>query len=194
MRKQTIIDSNMQIIPTEKIWQDFGVDLRRFVYSKVSDKEIVNDIIQNIFFKIHSNINSLKDNSKLGSWLFQIARNSIMDYYRGKKKAQRLLENLKKEEFFIENTSSEILQYCMDFFISRLPQKYKDALIFTEFNGNSQQELSKKEGISISASKSRVQRARQKLKQIVIDYSFFENNKESIDYFNLEEYCPLSKK
>lgn len=75
-------------LSTEKIWEEFSDRLSRFVFSKISDQHIVENIIQDIFFKIHSNINHLKSNTKLGSWLFQIARNAIMDYFREEKKVK----------------------------------------------------------------------------------------------------------
>ena len=180
-------------LTTEEIWNKFGDRLRRFIYSKVSDTDVVNDIIQDIFYKIHTNIHKLKNNSKLGSWLFQIARNAIIDYFREEKKAKELLKNMNKEDKYVKETSTDILMYCMTFFMSRLPEKYKEALIFTEFKGKSQIELAEKEGISVSAAKSRVQRARKQLREIVINYSLFESKKGNFDLSNLDEYCPLSK-
>ena len=180
-------------LTTEEIWIEFGDRLRRFIYSKVSDRDIVNDIIQDVFYKIHSNIHNLENNSKLTSWLFQIARNSIIDYFREEKKAMELLKNMGQEDAYVKKTSTEILKYCMTFFLSRLPKKYEEAIIYTEFEGHSQVELAKKEGISVSAAKSRVQRAKKQLREVVTNYSSFESNRDNIDTSNIDEYCPLSK-
>jgi len=187
------IGKNTPTLTTEEIWIEFGDRLRRFIYSKVSDTDVVNDIIQDVFYKIHTNLHHLKNNSKLTSWLFQIARNAIIDYFREEKKATELLKNMKQEDTYVKKTSIEILKYCMTFFLSRLPKKYEDAIIFTEFKGNSQIELAKKEGISVSAAKSRVQRAKKQLKEVVTAYSSFESHRDNIDVANIDEYCPLSK-
>lgn len=187
------VEKTTTTLTTEEIWIEFGDRLRRFIYSKVSDRDIVNDIIQDVFYKIHSNIHNLKNNSKLTSWLFQVARNAIIDYFREEKKATELLKNMNQEDTYVKKTSTEILKYCMTFFLSRLPEKYEEAIIFTEFKGNSQIELAKKESISVSAAKSRVQRAKKQLKVVVTTYSSFESHRENIDVANIDEYCPLSK-
>ena len=43
------------------------------------------DILQDVFIKIHLKIDTLKDESKIKPWLYQITRNRIMDYYRQNK-------------------------------------------------------------------------------------------------------------
>ncbi len=184
-----------QSLSTEEIWNEFNFDLRKFIKSRLRDNSIVDDIIQNVFFKIHSNIHQLKDNSKLGSWLFQIARNSLTDYFRKEQKAKKVIAELDNEkDFSVETTSKDILTYCMDYFISKLPAPYSDAIIFTEYKGNTQVDLAKKENISISAAKSRVQRARAKLKELILKYSHFESERQGIDISNLTEHCPICKK
>lgn len=193
MKTDLAIEKKAPTLTTEEIWIEFGDRLRSFIYQKISNPDIVNDIIQDIFYKIHTNIHHLKNNSKLTSWLFQIARNAIIDYFREEKKARELLEKMNKEDSYVKKTSTEILKYCMTFFLSRLPEKYEDAIIFTEFKGNSQVELAKKEGISVSAAKSRVQRAKKQLNKVVTAYSSFEGYREGIDIANIDEYCPLSK-
>lgn len=187
------VENKTVTLSTEEIWKEFGGRLRSFIYSKVSDADVVNDIIQDIFYKIHTNIHKLKNNSKLSSWLFQIARNAIIDYFREEKKARELLNTMNKDDKYVKKTSTEILKYCMTFFMSRLPVKYKEALVFTEFEGKSQIELAENVGISVSAAKSRVQRARKQLREIVINYSLFESQGGDFDLSNLDEYCPLSK-
>ncbi len=193
MKTDSAIEKKTPILTTEEIWIEFGDRLRRFIYSKVSDRDIVNDIIQDIFYKIHTNLHHLKNNSKLTSWLFQIARNAIIDYFREEKKARELLATMEKEDTYVKKASTEILKYCMTFFLSRLPKKYEEAMIFTEFKGNTQSELAKQEGISVSAAKSRVQKAKKLLKEVVSAYSSFESYRDNIDVANIDEYCPLNK-
>jgi hypothetical protein len=65
-----------------------------------------------------------------------------------------------------------------------LPPRYRDALILTEWQGMSQDELAKKVGLSVSGAKSRVQRARSQLKQLLLDCCRFEIDRRGnvIDY------------
>ena len=108
MKTDSAIEKKLTLT-TEEIWIEFGDRLRRFMYNKVSARDIVNDIIQDIFYKIHTNLHNLKNNSKLTSWLFQIAGNAIIDYFREEKKAIELLKNMKQEDNYVKNTSTETL-------------------------------------------------------------------------------------
>ncbi|MFO7869584.1 MAG: sigma factor [Bacteroidales bacterium] len=67
---------------TELIWNELYHDLERFIFSRVKEREITNDILQDVFIKIHTNIETLTNESKLSSWMYQISRNTIHDYFR----------------------------------------------------------------------------------------------------------------
>jgi len=77
---------------TENIWLNLSANLKSFILSKVSDKAAADDILQEVFVKIHLKINTLKDDSKLNPWLYQITRNLIADYYRNL--TRRTIRNL----------------------------------------------------------------------------------------------------
>ena len=66
---------------TEKVWEDFNTGLKRFILKQVQDEPGAEDILQDVFLKIHSHIGSLKESDKLQSWIYQIARNAIADFY-----------------------------------------------------------------------------------------------------------------
>ena len=70
---------------SEKIWQEYHSRLRAFIKSRISDDMATDDILQNVFLKMHGGLASLKDETKLQSWLYQIAGNAIIDYYRSQK-------------------------------------------------------------------------------------------------------------
>ncbi len=75
----------MVIDKVEYLWKDFEAKLRSFIYSKIPDKAATEDILQEVFIKIHLKIGTLKDDAKLKPWLYQITRNLIVDYYRRNK-------------------------------------------------------------------------------------------------------------
>ena len=65
---------------TKQVWTSYSEDLKRFIISKVKDVTIADDILQDNFIKIHTKLHTLKDITKLKSWCFTVARNSILDY------------------------------------------------------------------------------------------------------------------
>ena len=67
---------------TEDIWLNFGNKLKSFIKSKVQNETIAEDILQETFIKIHSNIDKLEDNTKIQAWVYQITRNVIADHFR----------------------------------------------------------------------------------------------------------------
>lgn len=150
---------------TEIIWKKFADDLRKFIFSRVKDADVAEDILQDVFVKIHLNLTKLKSESKLSSWLFQITRNSIIDYFR-----QAKTTDLKSDVSEEIDTPEDYLEFdrCLKRFVNELPDKYREALVKTEFGSLSQKEFAAELGISYSGAKSRVQRAKEELKELFI--------------------------
>lgn len=166
----------------ELIWKEFHNELDGFIYSHIKDREITNDILQDIFVKIQNNIDTLKDESKLSSWIYQIARNAINDYFRKLKPHFEFTDyDLIDEEQTVDNGE---LEKCLKPFINQLDDKYKEAIILTEFNGLTQKQLAQKLNISYSGAKSRVQRAKEYLKNLFTDCCTIQSDK----YGNVVDY------
>ena len=72
-------------VTTKTIWEEFRDSLKGFISARVQNKDDAEDILQDVFFKIHKKIDTLKDESRLPSWIYQITRHSIIDYYRSTK-------------------------------------------------------------------------------------------------------------
>ncbi|MGK0467707.1 sigma-70 family RNA polymerase sigma factor [Clostridium sp.] len=64
------------------LWEEFSIPLRKFISKRISNQQNAEDILQEVFLKINSNIEALKDKQKLQSWIYSIARNTIIDFYR----------------------------------------------------------------------------------------------------------------
>jgi len=162
------------MIAVEIIWEECGAALRQFILKRVSDETIADDILQEVFVKIQSHIGTLRDVHKIRPWLYQITRNTIIDHYRSRKPMVELPEPLNIEDGFVADDIIDDLTPCIDNMVNRLPDKYRQAIILTVYKGMTQKEMGEKLGISLSGAKSRVQRAREKLKSMLLECCHFE--------------------
>jgi RNA polymerase sigma-70 factor, ECF subfamily len=64
----------------------------RFIYYRVSHKEVAEDLTEELFIKAFRNLKTLEQTAAFDGWLYQIARNLVIDYYRSKKQMVPLEE------------------------------------------------------------------------------------------------------
>lgn len=179
----------MVIDKIEYLWKEFESRLRSFIYSKIPDKDVTEDILQDVFIKIHLKIDTLKDESKLKPWLYQITRNMITDYYRKNKSVYQPLMSLSEpaEEDTDNRVMDEAVQDMIDM-MKDLPEEYCEALYLTELQGLNQKEYAEKAGISYSSAKSRVQRSRKLLKDMLMRCCHYEFDKYGT-VLNISQNC-----
>lgn len=160
-------------VTLENIWYKFAAKLRHFIQSKVSDPATSEDILQDVFVKIQNGLDRLQDKSKLRSWIYLITRNAIIDHYRTRKEMVEITESLPAEAATVEGDVGELTTSFLQMIYS-LPEPYREALVLTEFEGMTQKQLALKAEISLSGAKSRVQRAREMLRQMLHECCTFE--------------------
>jgi RNA polymerase sigma-70 factor (ECF subfamily) len=154
---------------SEKIWQEYHSRLRAFIKSRIIDDAATDDTLQNVFLKMHSGLTSLKDETKLQSWLYQIARNAIIDYHRSQRPTVDIPEWLPQPETDPGEKVTQELSECLQPMIQLLPGKYREAVILSELRGLTQKEVADVQGTSLSGAKSRVQRGRVLLKNMLAE-------------------------
>lgn len=152
-------------INTEYIWDNFNKDLHRFINKNIKDNDISKDILQDVFLKIHLKLNTLSDKDKLTIWIYQITRNSILDFLKKHR------PNADEIDFFTDNKAEEEsfnleMSACMLNLVNKLPEKYQDAIVKTDLGKVSQKDYAKLSGLSYSGAKTRVQRARTELHEL----------------------------
>ena len=175
---------------TDTIWHEYHARLSAFIRGKVAE-EAADDLLQEVFIKIHAQINSLKEGVKLESWLYQITRNTIVDYYRSKQIMEALPDWLEQPQVEEEEAIRQELSSCLEPMIKALPEKYRHAIQMSEMENKTQKEVAEQDGISLSGAKSRVQRGRSLLKNMLSDCCQFEVNKENqiLSYEKKEKSC-----
>ena len=125
------------------------------------------DVLQNVFLKMHTGLVALKDEARLQSWLYQIARNAIIDYFRSQKPLVELPDHIPQYETDPGEIITQELSDCLRPMIQLLPEKYREAVMLSELRGLTQKEVAKVQGTSLSGAKSRVQRGRVLLKNML---------------------------
>ena len=159
---------------SEQLWESFSRPLQQFILRRVPDTHSAEDILQDVFLKIHTRIDTLQQHERVAAWIYQIARNTIADHYRARRPMAELPETLEVED---EHPSEDVVREllpCVAAMVDALPDTYRQALRLTEYQGLSQKQLSEQLGISFSGAKSRVQRARAKIKQELLDCCHFQ--------------------
>ncbi len=156
---------------TEEVWDNFNKQLYTFIYKRVNNKVEAEDILQNVFIKIHKNIEKLNEKEKLPPWIYRIARNTIIDYYRsmGKNRHQEFNEELIPHEITPKGDLYCEIKTCLKSFVGILPEKYKESVELSELGGMKQKDVAEKLSISLPSAKSRIQRDREMIKQHFID-------------------------
>lgn len=153
----------------ESIWETYQRRLLDFIQRRVGDRMASEDILQDVFLRIYANLPALKDVNRLQSWIYQITRNAIVDYYRAKRTAQPLPEWLSEPSVEIEESVEKELSCCLLPMIEELPQKYRHAVLLSDIEGVPHNQIAQNQQVSLSAVKSRVQRGRRMLKKMFED-------------------------
>ncbi|HJV79114.1 MAG TPA: RNA polymerase sigma factor SigZ [Paludibacter sp.] len=158
------------------IWNEFNKELKAYITRTIRNQADADDIMQEVFVKIICNIDKVNKAENLRQYLYGIVRNTINDYFK-----DQLYKNSDAEipEMALEEETQSLNAVIADSlkpFINQLPEKYKEALLITEFQDISQKELAERLNISYSGAKSRVQRGKEKLKAQLLDCCAFQSD------------------
>lgn len=153
---------------SEEIWEDFHAALFRFIKARVSNRADAEDILQEVFLKIHTRKEALRDEERLAGWVFRLASNAVSDHFRRLKKpniGEVAVEGESRPVYAGRSRSTEQeFALCVRPFVEMLDEPYRQALILTEFEGMTLSKAAGRAEISVSGMKSRVQRGRKMLR------------------------------
>lgn len=149
---------------TAEIWGAFHDRLRGFVARRIRREGDREDVLQDIFMKIHAGLPGLADEAKLEAWLFGVARRAVVDHFR--KRRSGALPPEPAAEPLAEDPSKEVASWLRPMMES-LPIPDREALELADVAGLEQGAVAERLGLSLSGAKSRIQRARLKLKDVL---------------------------
>lgn len=153
---------------TKEISKDLYQQLLAFLLKRVRDEQIAQDLLQEAFLKWLRKAEQIRDPDKMLAYLYQIIRNNLNDYFRSLK-PEYSSENLKVEDPDEDHiVLNKAFAQSIPHLIQELPEPFRSVLWEVEIRGKSQKELAAQLEIPYSTLKSRVQKARELLREQIL--------------------------
>lgn len=175
------------------LWLEYQNGLKYYILKKVKNEDIANELTSEVLMKVYNSCCSSAKIKNVRSWMFQIAHNTMVDHFRKEQKFTRVIpESYDREATVLYEESNELLGPLLEL----LPKKYAEPLRLSDIEGIKQKEIAESLDLSLTATKSRVQRARNLLKDKIIECSNLEYDEQgNVIAFQIKGSCePIQKK
>lgn len=133
----------------QEIYNQFHEKVQWFLLEKVGDKYLAEDICQDVFVKVMEKYDSFDESkASLSTWIFTIARNTLIDYYRGRKVFEEVSEDIEAsfeiDEDICNNETLDELANAL----KKLEERERDIVILRYYSGLTLKDIAAKIGIS----------------------------------------------
>jgi len=151
-------------------WKELDARIRPYVERRIGSPADADDVVQEVFVRMQRGLSALRDEERFGPWVYRVARSAIADHQRARaRRAGReavVDTDLAAPEPDVADRLEAELSECVALFVARLPSPYREAITLTELQGLTQKEAAELAGVSVSGMKSRVQRGRERIREM----------------------------
>ena len=153
----------------EAIYEHYKRPVFNIIYRHTYNRDVAEDLLQDIFIKIFTHLHTLKSDDTFGGWLYRIAINTCYSYLRGEK--SRLQKNVPlsevegKLEEKIDDSGDRMMRKPLEEAIQKLPHKLKSIFLLHDVQGFKHEEIAQTLGCSVGTSKSQLFKARMKIRE-----------------------------
>jgi RNA polymerase sigma-70 factor (ECF subfamily) len=143
-------------------WSLHEPELRGWARHRLQSTADVEDLLQDLFLKALRQGERFCSVQNARAWLFEVARNTLADRLRVARTTVELPDDLASPQD--ESETVDTLTACLPRVLSELAPEDRDAIVLCDLQGMAQADYAKAKGLTLSAAKSRVQRARVRMK------------------------------
>lgn len=174
------------------LWLNYKNAIYYYILKKVKDADVANELSHEVLMKTYNSCCSSTEITNTRSWMFQIAHNTTVDYFKKQQKVSNEVPDISENS---SNNTYKEAEDLMQPLISFLPEMYAIPLQLSDIEGLSQLEVSKRLDLSLTATKSRIQRARKLLKEVIVECCNLEvDAKGSLISLDVKQSCtPLQQ-
>lgn len=148
-------------------WNRHEAELRHWLLARLPVRSEVDDLLQDVFLKAMTQARRFDSIEQPRAWLYEIARNTLIDRLRAARVHDPLDEHLDAlpEPADTAETVDALAQACLPRVLSELSVEDREAITLCDLDGMPQAEFARLKNLSLSAAKSRVQRARLRMRE-----------------------------
>lgn len=160
-------NSNLDSKYAQDLWAQYQDELRRWLLAHAPAPTDAADILQEVFIKVLRSQKTLGSVTQPRAWLFEITRNALIDWRRKDPHFLPLPEDvealpaLEGEEPVVD----ALAQACLPRVLSEMSRQDREVIELCDLQGMPQADYARLKALSLTAAKSRVQRARQRMRQ-----------------------------
>lgn len=149
------------------VWSRHEAELRRWLLARAPVKSEVDDLLQDVFLKTLRQGERFSAIGQPRAWLFEVTRNALTDRLRVSRDSLPLPEGLDELPAPVEHTDpvDTLAQACLPRVLSELDPQDREAIQLCDLQGMAQGDFARLKNLSLPAAKSRVQRARQRMRE-----------------------------
>lgn len=162
------MDSTSAYTCLNRAWRTHKAEIASFLKRRIADTAETDDLLQEVFLKALLQGRAFCDIDNPRAWLFQVARNLLIDRLRLSREQVPLPDDLRAEDAPPAD-AVDALTACLPRVLSELSAEDREAITLCDLNGMTQQAFAARAGISLPAAKSRVQRARRRLQAQLVE-------------------------
>ena len=143
-------------------WRAHEGELRNYLRRRARDTHLADDLLQEVFVKAMQQGSDFCTLDNARAWLFQVARNTLIDHHRLGKEVTGLPEDIPQPES--EHEPIQALSACVKRVLSELTDEDRDIIEQCDLEGVKQKDYAARHGLSLAATKSRLLRARERMR------------------------------
>lgn len=190
---ERVVTAPASAATTAHVWESFSADVRRYFARRVAEPQDADDLVQEVFLRVHRHLPELRAGERVAPWVFRVARHALIDFYRRRATrdvAEPVDESLPMDEGD-DASMTELVASWLEDFLPALDAADHEALRLADIDGVAQTELARRWGVSVSGAKSRVQRARRRLRELVLAccHVEFDRHGNVLGYEKRERCC-----
>lgn len=172
-----------------EVWDQYKTHLYEFIYKRVKNEQDSKDLLHDVLIKTYQFCSKGKPVLYLRSWLFKITHNVIADYYNKRNINTFCAIDDSYTEGDFNTVYNEASTYIKSL-VKLLPEKYSLPLMMADLEDMDQKTIAQQLGLSLTATKSRIQRSRKKLKECFLRCCRveFDDNGEMV-FFDIKPQC-----
>lgn len=157
----------MRTSESAQAFERFVGDVRRYVRHRVADPSVHDDIVQEVFLRVHDRREQVLNDERLAGWIRRITANVVTDHYRKRPPPELLPTDIPAPPQGHDPIELDraLLGSWLAATVQQLEPHHREVLILTELQGLTQREAAARLGLSLPAVKARVRRGRAALMQ-----------------------------